>query len=186
MPALELATFASAASKEVSAVVKLLRDLIRFDQLVAREVDKRQIRNLCRDLRVLYFEPGGTLGAIRRVLEDPPTNGDECRAALSAISRAHSENKQSVAASMERVKQLKPPDNLEISLELYELAWRVGLGKGKSYQRIGSVLEYAIEDLDRYGNQPELVVSHLQAIAAAIEALNTEIVELESKLKQLN
>jgi hypothetical protein len=175
MPALELATFASAASKEVSAVVKLLRDLIRFDQLVAREVDKRQIRNLCRDLRVLYFEPGGTLGAIRRVLEDPPSTGPECLAALSAIRRAHSENKQSVVESIERVRQLKPPDNLEISLELYELVWRVGL-----------VLEYAIEDLDQYGNQPEVVVSHLRAIAAAIEVLNTEIVELEAKLRQLN
>jgi hypothetical protein len=182
---MELSAFASGASKELSAIIKLIRDLIRIDHLIAKEMDKREIRKLCSDLRVLYFEPTGVRGAIRTVLEKPPETGAECLSALSLIRGAYSDRRREVDESLERVRSLNARENLEIGLDVFELTWRVGLGKGRSAEVIDSFLRYALLDLDEYGNQPKLVTAHLQVIAEQVDNLNAEIAVLESSLKKL-
>lgn len=182
---MEPSAFALGASKEVSAVIALIRDLIRIDHAVLREVDKRAVRQLCVDLRVIYFEPTGVIGLIRKFLAEPPEDRMQLSWALNALRNRYCEEQGKVKESLERVSALKVRDNLEIDLKLFELAWRVGLGKGQSRAAVGSVLEYLFKDFDEYWNQVPEVTRRLQMVVDDVDRLNAEIAALDAELRKL-
>lgn len=180
---MELTAFASAASKEASGIVKLVTDLITLREQIKSAVDKKNIRKIIESIRSLYFDENGIWREVKSLSEIDNDDIDALRGSITTIKEKYRNNIDEVDKSIKLLQALKAKDNLDIEIDVLQYVWKVSVGKGKFYKKMGSVLDYALEYHDMYGNFPRDVRDMLLAMSAEIENLNTEIKEVDKLLR---
>ncbi|MBY3389192.1 hypothetical protein [Rhizobium laguerreae] len=181
---MELTAFASAASKEASGIVKLVTDLITLREQIKSAIDKKNIRKIIENIRSLYFDENGIWREVKSIREIDNGNIDALRDSVNTIKEKYYNNIEAVEESIKQLQALKAKDNLDIEIDVFQYVWKVSVGKGKFYKKMGSVLDYALEYHDLYGNFPRDVRDMLLAMSAEIEKLNTEIKEVDKLLRE--